>query len=315
MITDCILETIRLSKDYITGFMRKKVKALTSVSMQIRRGEVYGCLGHNGAGKTTTIKILTGLIHATSGKAFIFGKSCTDSVVRQKIGFLPEHPYFYDYLSVFELLKFYGTLFNIRKNEKTKRIHYLLGRLGLEHVAKSKINTLSKGLIQRVGIAQSLINDPDLLIWDEPMSGLDPIGRKEVKDLILELKEEGRTLFISSHVLPDMEIVCDRVAILVKGHLVYESYIENIIDEMASTRYIEVIVSCNDALAIEQMEKLKYDTLRRENELYFRVPSYKELDMFLPHIMNNSKVRLLAIIPHRETLEDIFAKEMALSGE
>jgi ABC-2 type transport system ATP-binding protein len=217
-----IIELTDLSKVYSLGLGQSNVVALQGLNLTIERGEVFGFLGPNGAGKTTTIKILVGLMHPTSGTARLFGKEVGTNggeVLRAKIGFLPETPSFYGYLTGVELLTFYGKLFSLSTNEIKERIATLLKQVGLESAGNIPLRKYSKGMLQRVGIAQSLINDPELVILDEPMSGLDPIGRKEMRDLILRLKSEGKTLFFSSHIIHDVERVCDRVGILSKGRL------------------------------------------------------------------------------------------------
>jgi ABC-2 type transport system ATP-binding protein len=216
------IELIHLSKVYSLGLGEGEVVALKDLNLTIESGEVFGFLGPNGAGKTTTIKIIVGLMHPTSGTARLFGKEVAASggdALRAKIGFLPETPSFYGYLTGIELLTFYGKLFSLSTNKIKEKTAALLKQVGLESAGHLPLRKYSKGMLQRIGIAQSLINDPELVILDEPMSGLDPIGRKEMRDLILSLKSEGKTLFFSSHIIHDVERVCDRVGILAKGRL------------------------------------------------------------------------------------------------
>lgn len=214
---DEIIKVENLSKTFRTPFRRKKVEAVRSVSFSVSPGEIFGFLGPNGAGKTTTIKMLTGLIQPSSGSITILGGDPADIRVKARIGFLPEQPYFYDYLTPVELLDVFGRIFGIPAAERRRRIDELLERVGLQDARKRTLRKFSKGMLQRAGIAQALLNDPDLIILDEPLSGLDPIGRKEVTDLIAELRQAGKTIFFSSHILADIERLCDRVAILDKG--------------------------------------------------------------------------------------------------
>jgi len=212
-----VIEVDGLSKTFRPPFRARKVEAVKSVSLTVRRGEVYGFLGPNGAGKTTTIKVLTGLIRPTSGKVVVLGGAPGDINVKQHIGFLPEQPYFYDYLKPGELLDVFGRLFGMGRQVRRRRIDELLELVGLTDARNRRLRKFSKGMLQRVGIAQALLNDPDLVILDEPMSGLDPLGRKEVSDLVASLKSEGKTVFFSSHILTDIERLCDRVMIIDRG--------------------------------------------------------------------------------------------------
>jgi ABC-2 type transport system ATP-binding protein len=214
-----IIETRGLTKSYLLGLGQKPVEAIKGLDLTVKEGEVFGFLGPNGAGKTTTIKILVGLMRPTFGTARLFGEEINNSDIRSRIGFLPETPSFYEYLTGFEILSFYGKLFGLQNNEIKERVHALLNQVGLLSSAHLQLRKFSKGMLQRIGIAQALINNPELIILDEPMSGLDPIGRKEMRELILTLKAQGKTLFFSSHIIHDVEMICDRVGILAKGKL------------------------------------------------------------------------------------------------
>lgn len=215
-----VLSVRSLSKTFRTGFRRKRVQVVSDVSFDVQPGEVFGFLGPNGAGKTTTIKMAMGLIRPSSGEIRLFGGRHDDIRVRARIGFLPEQPYFYDYLDAAEILDFFGRLYGLDAATRRKRIDTLLERLGLGHARDRTLRKFSKGMLQRVGIAQALIGNPELVVLDEPLSGLDPIGRKEIRDLLAELRDEGRTVFLSSHILTDIESLCDRVAIIVNGRVV-----------------------------------------------------------------------------------------------
>jgi len=214
------IETENLSKDYPYGFLNlKKRKALENLTMRVEEGEVFGFLGPNGAGKSTTIKLLMRLIFPTAGTARILGKSIEDVSMHAAIGYLPEQPYFYDYLTAYELLDYFARFHGLTSSDRHTRIEAMLKRVGLDTAKKIQLRKYSKGMLQRVGLAQAILHDPHVVVLDEPMSGLDPLGRREVRDIILELKREGRTVLFSTHVLSDAEAMCDRVGVLVGGKL------------------------------------------------------------------------------------------------
>jgi ABC-2 type transport system ATP-binding protein len=219
-MTAIAIETENLTKDYPFGFLNLKTKrSLEGLSMQVETGEIFGFLGPNGAGKSTTIKLLVGLIFPTSGDARILGKPISDIEMHQNIGYLPEQPYFYDYLTAAELLDYFARIHDLTAADRRDRIARMLKKVGLETAGKIQLRKYSKGMLQRVGLAQAILHDPRVVILDEPMSGLDPIGRREVRDIILELKREGRTVMFSTHVLSDAEMLCDRVGVIVGGKL------------------------------------------------------------------------------------------------
>lgn len=219
MSEDGAIETIGLSKTYVDLFGRREVKALKELNLKVGRGEIFGLLGPNGSGKTTTIKLLLGLIFPTRGEARVLGQPAHDVQVKHRIGFLPEESYLYRFLNAEETLDFYGEIFEIPRKERRRRADQLIERLGLQSARKRPIKEYSKGMARRIGFAQALINNPEVLFLDEPTSGLDPIGAREMKDLILDLKKEGKTILLSSHLLADVEDVCDRIAILHLGSL------------------------------------------------------------------------------------------------
>lgn len=209
-----------LTKDYPFGFLHLKTKrSLEGLTMRVEDGEVFGFLGPNGAGKSTTIKLLVGLIFPTAGSAQILGKSISDISMHQDIGYLPEQPYFYDYLTAAELLDYFAHFHNLKAADRRERVARMLKKVGLETARKIQLRKYSKGMLQRVGLAQAILHDPRVVILDEPMSGLDPLGRREVRDIILELKREGRTVLFSTHILSDAEMLCDRVGVIVGGKL------------------------------------------------------------------------------------------------
>ncbi len=209
-----------LSKTYTTGFWHRSLKSgLKDLSLEVHEGEVFGCLGANGAGKTTTLKILMGLVFPTSGSATILGREIGDPEVKRQIGFLPEQPYFYDHLTAAELLEYFAQLSGVEAKSRSRKVAEMLARVGLSESSGTQLRKFSKGMLQRVGIAQAIIHEPRIVFLDEPMSGLDPIGRREVRELIQSLNDEGRTIFFSTHILSDAEALCDRVAVLHQGEL------------------------------------------------------------------------------------------------
>ncbi|MGH7480453.1 MAG: ABC transporter ATP-binding protein, partial [Candidatus Methylomirabilales bacterium] len=203
-----VLKTEGLTKEYRIGFWRTRVRVLHDLNLEVHQGEIFGYLGPNGAGKTTTLKLLMGLIYPTAGRASILGRDVQDVAVKAQVGFLPENPYFYDYLTGREFLHFYGQLFGLAYRDRRQRIDELLHAVGLSKAAELQLRKYSKGMLQRIGLAQALINDPQVIVLDEPTSGLDPVGRKEVRDLILDLKGKGKTVFFSTHIVPDAEMIC-----------------------------------------------------------------------------------------------------------
>jgi ABC-2 type transport system ATP-binding protein len=214
------IEILDLEKSYLVGFWRKRPKlALRPLRLTIEQGEVFGFLGPNGAGKTTTLKLLMGLVFPTAGSARILGMDMDDPRVKSQIGFLPEQPYFYDHLTARELLNYYGQLSGVAAKGRSARVEQMLGRVGLSDSAGVQLRKFSKGMLQRVGLAQAILHDPKLVFLDEPMSGLDPMGRREVRDLIQQLRNEGKTVFFSTHILSDAEALCDRVGIIHQGEL------------------------------------------------------------------------------------------------
>jgi ABC-2 type transport system ATP-binding protein len=219
MSSDVVIETRNLSKVYRDFWGRQKVRALKALDLEVRRGEIFGLLGPNGSGKTTTIKLLLGLLFPTSGQALVFGKEATEVTKNERLGYLPEESYLYRFLNAEETLDFYGRLFNIPADVRRERVNSLIEMVGLTRAKRRQLKEYSKGMTRRIGLAQALINDPELILLDEPTSGLDPIGTREMKDLILDLKSKGKTVLLSSHLLADVEDVCDRIAILHEGEL------------------------------------------------------------------------------------------------
>lgn len=250
--TMAVVETWNLNKIYRTGFwLNQKVQSLTNCSLSVQSGETFGLLGPNGAGKTTLLKILLGVIRPTNGRAVLLGKPIGDRATKQRVGYLPENAYFYDFLTAWEFLTFVGGLFQISKPILNKRIATTFDLVGLDQktAKKKQLRQYSKGMLQRVGMAQALINDPELVFLDEPMSGLDPLGRYQVREIILSLKEQGKTIFFNSHILTDVEQICDRIAILARGELLCVGSLEEI---LGRADVYQVIIKGGEAEQLKQ---------------------------------------------------------------
>lgn len=295
------LEIQGLTKDYAVGFWKKTSRtALKSLHLNITQGETFGFLGPNGAGKTTTLKLLMGIIFPTSGTASILGRDIGDPEVKRKIGFLPEQPYFYDYLSAPELLDYYARLSGVPADARQKRIGELLARVGLQDVGNKHLRKFSKGMLQRVGIAQAIIHDPEIVFLDEPMSGLDPVGRHEVRELIQQLKDQGKTIFFSTHILSDAEALCDRVGIIHKGELRGVGVVNDFRSSVAERT--EVIWLGAGALA--SVTDLVGDTHITGDTVRGTVQS-ADLDRLLEQL-RQQRARLISVTPINRTLEDYF---------
>jgi len=300
------IEIEKLTKEYRTGFWRKRVCILSDLSLIVHYGEIFGYLGPNGAGKTTTLKLLMGLVRPTSGDAKLLGQPLGDVGTKQRVGFLPEQPYFYEYLTGRELLNFYGQLIGLDRSERNERVETLAGQLRIESALDLPLRKYSKGMLQRIGLVQALLNDPQLLLLDEPMSGLDPIGRREVRDLLLGLKEEGKTVFFSSHVIPDVEMLCDRVGILVGGRLVAQGPLDEMLD--AKVASIEVTVSRIPPEVVQELDhQLVTPPVWRGEKLLLTVKDEETLAELLIRL-SERKVTVHSIIPHRESLEEYFLR-------
>jgi len=301
-----IIKTIDLTKEFRSSFSFRKVTALTDLSLEVKRGEVFGFLGPNGAGKTTTFKLLVGLLHPTRGKIFLWEEDHYKVELKSKIGFLPESPYFYSYLKAKEYLHLCGQLCGINYKERQNKVDTLLERVGLITHENSLIKTFSKGMLQRLGLAQALIHDPELLILDEPMSGLDPLGRKEVRDIMLELKAQGKTIIFSTHILSDVETVCDQVGIIINGSLKDCGPIENLLNPKIKSFEI-----CIKGLPIETINNLKergLPLIHRGEEAFIRVEEV-EVNVLLQELLKKGG-KLISLIPRKETLEDIYVSQI-----
>ena len=305
-----VIAVRELVKVYRTPFRRKRVEALRGVSFEVARGEVFGFLGPNGAGKTTTIRCLMGLCAITGGSAEILGAPVPSRAARQRMGFLPEHPYFYDYLTVGELLDLGGRLFGMDAAARRRRADLLIVKVGLDRARGQPLKKFSKGMLQRAGLALSLINDPELIVLDEPMSGLDPIGRKEIRDLILEERDAGKTVFFSSHILSDVESLCDRVAICVGGQSRDVGRPRDLVD--ATTLDTEVRLALDDdapEAAVTALSAAAARSRRRPGELLLTVDGKGDVDAVLA-LAREHRARVLAVTPRHETLEDLFLRHV-----
>jgi len=297
-----VLELSGVSKSYRTHLSLRKYWILRDLSLSVREGEIFGFIGTNGAGKTTTIKLALGLIFPDGGSIRLFGEEATSVQARRRLGFLPENPYLYDYLTGIEFLDFHARLFGLGAAERRRRVRELLERVGLGNRGERQLRHYSKGMLQRIGLAQALINDPELVILDEPMSGLDPIGRREVRDIILDLKARGRTIFFSTHILSDTEMICDRVGLLVRGNLKAVGRIDDLVSR--EVRFWEVGLKG----VREQGLPCGRVVSRRDDQILVRVESQDELRRVLA-LVNGHGPSLLSVTPARQSLEDLFIRE------
>ena len=306
---DPVIEVTDLRKTYRTPFTRRRVEALRGVTFTVERGHIFGFVGPNGAGKTTTIRTLMGLIQPSGGSAKLLGKALPSRAARTKVGFLPEAPYFYDYLTVGELLDLAGRLFGVPADVRAKRADALIERVGLTRARNQSLKKFSKGMLQRAGLAQALMNDPELVVLDEPMSGLDPIGRKEVRDLILELRDQGKTVFFSTHILADVEAITDRVAIVVRGALQAHGTPAELVAK--TTLGVEIAVK----LAGEPGALVEGATRVRQvgDELSLVLPATADVDAWIARA-HAAGAKIISVTPRHETLEDLFMRQVAAVG-
>ena len=304
---DVVVSVRDLAKTFHIGFLRKSVEAVRGVSFEVRRGEVFGLIGPNGAGKTTTLKMLMGLVRPSRGHASIFGEPIPTLKSRARVGYLPEISYYYDYLKPAEILDFYGRLYGLSAAERRKRVPEMLSLVGLEGAQGKPLRKFSKGMLQRIGLAQALISDPDMVFLDEPQSGLDPIGRKEVADIILSLRERGKTVFFSSHILPDVERICDRVGVMIQGKIVDVGPLRALLDpRVLSTEIVVPTLEASQRSALKVLTP-NLECLEHHDEVTLVLEDEAEVQAVLQRLVE-WEVRVLSVHPRHESLEDVFVR-------
>ncbi|AUX45597.1 ABC transporter ATP-binding protein [Sorangium cellulosum] len=303
---ELLIDVRGLLKTFRVGFLRRKaVEAVKGVSFGVRRGEIFGFLGPNGAGKTTTIKMLTGLIAPTGGEAYLFGARVPSPEARRRIGFLPENPYVYPYLTPREFVELCGRLSGMGGASLRRRTAEVLDQVKIAYAADRQVRRLSKGMLQRTGLAAALVSDPEMLILDEPMSGLDPVGRKEVRDLIFSERAQGRTIFFSTHILGDVEAMCDRVAILREGKVVVSGAIRQLLRGDVLRTDI-TLAGATDAL-LAQLAAMGFATSRRGDVALVDVQGEAHVQKVLEQSLA-AGAQIVEVTPRRETLEDLFMR-------
>jgi ABC-2 type transport system ATP-binding protein len=297
-----VLKIENLHKSFKLGFLLKKKEILRGISLSVEQGEIFGYLGPNGAGKTTTIKCILGLIFPEKGSIEIFGHSHLSPKAKEKTGFLPENPYFYDHLTASEFLDYYSQLFQMKKEEKEEKIKSLLRLVNLKDSADLQLRKFSRGMLQRIGTAQALLNDPSLVFLDEPLGGLDPLGRKEIRDIIVRLKDEGKTVFLSSHILQDIEMICNRVAIIVNGEIINQGALHDLISE--KILFTEITLSGVDDKELEGLGE--YFSGHGDRTL-LKVFKEENVEKVL-QLAQSRKGKVHSLIPRTDTLEDLFVE-------
>jgi ABC-2 type transport system ATP-binding protein len=303
-----VVQTWNLGKVYRTGFwMNQKIESLKNCSLSIYQGETFGLLGPNGAGKTTLLKTLLGITRPSTGRAVIFGKPIGDRNVKQKIGYLPENAYLYDFLTAWEFLEFIAGLFQIPKKKQRQRIVELLDLVGLAQATarKKKLKQYSKGMLQRVGMAQALINDPEIVFLDEPMSGLDPMGRYRMREIVLSLKQQGKTIFFNSHILSDVEQICDRIAFLALGELICQGSLDELLG--TSNAYQAIVMGGNSETLASWMTNLSQENNRWHGQLTV------DPNQFMTNL-NDVSAQLVSIHLARPSLEEFFMQQLRARG-
>lgn len=294
------LKIADLHKSFQTGFIPKKKKILKGITLEVGKGEIFGYLGPNGAGKTTTLKCILGLIHPDKGEIEVWDHPYFSLKAKEKTGYLPENPYFYDYLTASEFLDFYSQLCPNLKPHNFKKINTLLRMVGLEKATHLQLRKFSRGMLQRVGLAQAILNDPSLVLLDEPLGGLDPIGRKEIRDIILRLKEEGKTVFLCSHIIQDIEMICDKVAILGNGEIINQGKLQDLISE--KIQFTEVALS---GVSPKELEGLGEIYSIHRGRIFLKVFEEEKKEKII-QLVQSRKGTLHSITPRTETLEDLF---------
>jgi len=301
------LQISNLTKDYKTGFFKQRsVRALDGLTLEVRSGQIFGFLGGNGAGKTTTIKILMGLLHPTTGEAKILGQDISEIDVHRRLGYCPENPYFYDYLTPLELLNYFGEIFGLNSQKRKERSTDLLNAVGLEESNWNKhLRKFSKGMLQRVGLAQSLLNDPEIIFLDEPMSGLDPIGRREIRELIAGLRTHGKTVFMSTHILSDIESLCDEVAILSRGKLTATGNLQDLLTSSSDRQGFEVTIANIDNSALRSTVLGSFSVNEQASGAIVTCADEGEVEAVIS-AARSAGGKLISVQQVKQSLEDLF---------
>jgi ABC-2 type transport system ATP-binding protein len=310
IVADALIQVDGLRKVYRQGFWMRRVEAVRGISFAVSRGEAFGFLGPNGAGKTTTIKILMGLMRPTGGDVRLFGHPVPHRKTRDKVGFMPENPYVYPYLTPREFVDTCARLSGLRGAPLRDRVEHVLRQTGIAYAASRPVKHLSKGMLQRTGLAAALVADPELLVLDEPMSGLDPGGRKEVRDMILDEKRQGRTIFFSTHILSDVPALCDHMAILQKGQTVLAGRLDELL--RGEVRRTDIRLGGSHADFRAECEKRGFMTRLERDELVVEVPGSEPISTLLETALAQ-QLRVLEVAPRYETLEDLFVRSGAAS--
>ncbi len=297
----------QLQKSFKSGWPgRPPIPVLKGLTLSVEQGEIYGFLGPNGSGKTTTLKILLGLMKPGGGRVELLGRPAGDVEVRRRVGFLPESPYFYDYLTAEEFLSFYGHLAGLARGVIKERADHLLELVGLTHARARELRKFSKGMLQRVGLAQALIHDPELVILDEPMSGLDPLGRKQVRDLILKLRDQGKTVFFSTHIIPDVEMICDRVGVVMDGRLQAAGRVEELVQN-GHAHTVEVVCEGIKGEDVPAIAKVATRLLQRGRQCLVVLPKPDLVDEVVAALKAQGGT-LVSVTPQKGSLEELFVQ-------
>lgn len=310
-----MIRTENLTKEYqvkkfTVGLKKHKTIALNHLNLEVSSGEIFGFIGPNGAGKTTTIKLILGLLFPSEGKTWLLEQPISKVDTKNKIGFLPENPYFYDYLKGEEILHFMGQLYGINKTDRIRKVDELLVKVGLQDAREMPLRKYSKGMLQRIGLAQTLINDPELVILDEPLTGLDPIGRKEMRDLILNMRDEGKTVFFSTHILSDAEMICDRVGMLMKGNLTKVGNITELLNPKVKS--IEVVIAGLSPVGKQTLEQMAFRTKDMGSEFIVNLAEEKYVAAVID-LISKEQAKLVSLVPLKESLEEVFMEEVKVS--
>lgn len=305
-MSECVVRVEHLRKVFVSSWTRKKTVAVDDISFEVRAGEVFGFLGPNGAGKTTTLKMLMGLLHPTAGQATLLGHPAGAQLAKAQVGYLPENPYFYDYLSAREFLHMVGRMYKMSGPAREARVEHLLDRVGLSMAKTRAMRSYSKGMLQRVGLAQALMSEPALVVLDEPMSGLDPVGRREVRDLIEELRATGHTVVFCTHILADAEQLCDRVAMIVKGKLRQIGTMDEVLGESVHRVDLQYLL---DGELPESARALLGAPPKKNGKIWMGATENQEQASLFCAQLIGAGGQVVSVVPHRQTLEEVFVRD------